>query len=144
VTLQTGRPFTPKLPTADFTGQRYRYRVLGGEVGSYVDRNIYPLLAQKPGVGVLKCNVQPDHVHLQAEIPPKYSVSDIMGFLKGKLALRVFKQYPQFGRQYWGRHFWARGYCVSTVGLDEEKMRRYVRWQETKERAEEEAQGRLF
>jgi putative transposase len=78
------------------------------------------------------------------EIPPKYSVSDIMGFLKGKLALRIFKKYPQFGRQYWGRHFWGRGYCVSTVGLDEEKIRLYVRWQEEKEREEEEAQGRLF
>jgi len=123
---------------------KYRYRVLGGEVGSYVDRNIYRLLAQKAGVKVLECNVQPDHVHLVAEIPPKYSVSDILGFLKGKLALRMFKQYPHFGRQYWGRHFWARGYCVSTVGIDEVQIREYVRWQEKKEREEEEQQGRLF
>jgi REP element-mobilizing transposase RayT len=58
---------------------KYRSRVLGGEVGSYVDRHIYRLLAQKAGVSVLECNVQPDHVHLVAEIPPKYSVSDILG-----------------------------------------------------------------
>jgi len=121
-----------------------RSRVLGGEVGSYVDRHIYQLLRQKAGVGVLECNVQPDHVHLVAEIPPKSSVSEVLGFLKGKRALRLFKQYPQFGRQYWGRHFWAGGSCVSTVGLDEVKIREYVRWQEKKEREEEEHQGRLF
>ncbi len=123
---------------------KYRYRILGGEVAGYVERSIYQLLRQKDKVTVLECNVQPDHVHLVLEIPPKYKVSDIMGFLKGKLALNMFKQYPHFGRQYWGRHLWSRGYCVSTVGVDEEKIRLYVRWQEAKEREEEEKQGRLF
>ena len=123
---------------------KYRYRILGGEVAGYVERSIYQLLRQKDKVTVLECNVQPDHVHLVLEIPPKYKVSDIMGFLKGKLALNMFKQYPHFGRQYWGRHLWSRGYCVSTVGVDEEKIRQYVRWQEEKEKEEEEKQGYLF
>ena len=76
-------------------------------------------------------------------IPPKYAVSEFMGFLKGKLALRMFHQYEQLGRRYWGRHLWSRGYCVSTVGLDEEKIRLYVKWQETQDK-QAEAQGRLF
>ena len=73
----------------------------------------------------------------------KYSVSEFMGFLKGKLALRLFHQYEQLGRRYWGRHLWSRGYCVSTVGLDEEKIRLYVKWQETQDK-QAEAQGKLF
>jgi putative transposase len=113
-------------------------------VGRFVDRQLYQLLGQKEQVQVLECNVQPDHVHMVVEVPPKFSVSDLMGFLKGKLALKVFKQDPHFGRQYWGRHLWSRGYCVSTIGLDEEKIREYVRWQEKKEREEELQQGRLF
>lgn len=90
---------------------------------------------------MLEHNVQADHVHLVVEIPPKYAVSAIMGFLKGKLALKVFAQYPQLGRKFWGRHLWARGYCVSTVGLDEERIRQYVRWQEKQEREAEEKQA---
>ncbi len=73
----------------------------------------------------------------------KYSVSEFVGFLKGKLALRLFHQYEQLARRYWGRHFWSRGYCVSTVGLDEEKMRLYVRWQETQDKQAEALSGSL-
>ncbi len=89
-------------------------------------------------------NVQPDHVHLLVWIPPKASVSEIMGFLKGKLALRLFERFPQMARKYWGRHLWSRGYCVSTVGIDEEMIRQYVRWQESQERRNEQQQGKLF
>ncbi len=56
-------------------------------------------------------------------IPPKYAVSEVLGYLKGKFAMRRFQRYERFGRQYWGRHLWGRGYGVSTVGLDEEKIR---------------------
>jgi putative transposase len=67
-----------------------------------------------------------------------------MGFLKGKLALRLFERFPRLGRKYWGRHLWSRGYCVSTVGIDEEMIRHYVRWQESQERRDEQQQGKLF
>jgi len=77
-------------------------------------------------------------------IPPKYSVSEFMGYLKGKMALRLFHQYEQLGRRYWGRYIWGRGYCVSTVGLDEERIRKYVQWQEKQEKDIEVAQKRLF
>ena len=123
---------------------KYRYRVFGGEVGQYVHEQVHQLLKQKELVAVLELNVQPDHVHLLVEIPPKYAVSAILGFLKGKLAVKLFARFPQFGRKYWGRHLWARGYCVSTVGLDEEMIRQYVRWQEKQEREEEAQQQRLF
>ena len=75
---------------------------------------------------------------------PKDAVSDVMGYLKGKLATRLFRRFERMGRQYWGRHLWGRGYCVSTVGLNEEQIRQYVRWQEKKEREQEQLQGKLF
>jgi putative transposase len=60
-------------------------------------------------------------------IPPKYSLSSVMGFLKGKLSLKLFQRYEKLGKRYWGRHLWARGYCVSTVALSEQQIREYVR-----------------
>ena len=123
---------------------KYRYRVLRDEVASYVEHEIYRLCHQKTGIEVLEANVQADHVHMVLSIPPKYAVSEIMGYLKGKLAIRVFAQYSHLRKRYWGRHLWSRGYCVSTVGLDEEKIRKYVKWQEEKEKQEEVHQRRLL
>ena len=123
---------------------KYRYRILKGEVAEYVSRQIYRLCEQKEGVEVVELNVQADHVHVILSIPPKYSVSNIMGFLKGKLALRLFDRYEHLGKRYWGRHLWSRGYCVSTVGLDEERICRYVKWQEAKEKQTEAEQRRLL
>jgi putative transposase len=91
---------------------------------------IYLLSNQKDGVEILEVNVQVDHVHLVVSIPPKYAVSQYIGFLKGKLALRLFDRFPQLRKQYWGQHVWSRGYCVSTVGLDEEWIKEYIRNQE--------------
>ena len=93
---------------------------------------------------VLGLNVQPEHVHLVVSIPPKYAVSEFMGYLKGQVALRLVQQYEHLGRRYWGRHLWARGSCVSTIGLDEEKIRKYGQWQEKQEKQIEATQGRLF
>jgi putative transposase len=73
---------------------------------------------------VLELQVQPDHVHVVASVPPKYAISNLMGFLKGKLATRMFARYGRLGRRYWGQHFWSRGYCVSTIGLDEDQIRK--------------------
>ena len=89
-------------------------------------------------------NVQEDHIHLVMSIAPKYSVSSVMGFLKGKLSLRLFQRYEKLGKRYWGRHLWARGYCVSTVGLNEQQIRGYVRWQEKKEKEIEKRQLNMF
>ena len=103
---------------------KYRYRILKEEIAEYTRQQIYALCRQKELVEVLELSIQPDHVHLIVSIPPKYAVSNIMGYLKGKLSIRLFEQYERLGRRYWGRHLWSRGYCVSTVGLDEDKIRK--------------------
>lgn len=116
---------------------KYRYRILTGGVAELMERDIR-MLCEWKDVEVLELNIQPDHVHAVLSIPPKISVSSFMGFLKGKLAIKVMKSYPRLRRKpYWGNHFWARGYFASTVGLNEDLIRRYVRYQEEHERREE-------
>ena len=123
---------------------KYRYQILREEVAEYTRQQIYRLCQQKEGVEVLELSIQPDHVHVVVSIPPKYAVSSVMGYLKGKLAIRLFDRYEKLGRRYWGRHLWSRGYCVSTVGLDEEQIRKYVVWQEKREKQLEAIQGELL
>ena len=87
---------------------------------------------------VIELNVQADHVHLLIKVPPKQSISNLMGAVKGRTAIRVFKQFPYLKkRPYWGNHFWAKGYCVDTVGLDEKMIRKYVKYQEKIEKQQE-------
>ena len=78
-----------------------------------------------------------DHIHMLLMIPPKYSVAYTIGFLKGKSAIRIHRDYLQVKRNFTGRHFWARGYCVSTVGLDEQVIRDYIKNQEAVEKRQE-------
>jgi putative transposase len=123
---------------------KYRYRIFKDEIAEYTEQQIHQLLSQKALVEVIELNVREDHSHLLVWVPPKYAVSAIMGFLKGKLSLKLFDRYERLGRKFWGRHLWARGYYVSTVGVDEEQIRTYVRWQEDHERTVEVTQGKLF
>ena len=116
---------------------KYRYRVLKDEIAEYTRQQLYRLANQKDLVEILEMNIRPEHVHMILSIPPKYGVSHIMGFLKGKVSIHLFDRYEKLGKRYWGRHFWSRGYCVSTVGLDEEMIRKYVKYQEDKERQSE-------
>lgn len=116
---------------------KYRYRVLTGDVGATMEEALRSLCEWKK-IEVLELNVQPDHVHLVVQIPPRLAVSEAVGILKGKTAIKMFKSFPGMKKKpYWGNHFWARGYCVTTVGLDEDKIRRYVRFQEENEKREE-------
>ena len=123
---------------------KYRYKILQKEVATYLREQIYRLCSQKDGIEVLEVNIQVDHVHLVVSVPPKYAVSEFMGFLKGKLALRTFDRFPRLRRRYWGQHLWSRGYCASTIGLDEERIRKYVKWQRKKDSATDARQGKLF
>jgi putative transposase len=123
---------------------KYRHRIFKDEIAEYAKQQLYSLCRQKDLVEVLELNVLADHIHLVVSIPPKYSVSAIMGYLKGKLSIRLFQKYERLGKRYWGQHLWSRGYCVSTVGLDEDKIRKYVKWQEKKEKEVEEVQKCLF
>jgi len=123
---------------------KYRHRIFKDDIVEYTRQQIYQLCKQKELVEILELNIKPDHIHLVMDIPPKYSVSEVMGYLKGKLALRLFEKYEHLGRRYWGRHLWSRGYCVSTIGLDEDKIRKYVKWQEQHDKESESHQSELF
>lgn len=122
---------------------KYRLRILRGDIREMLESDIQTLCEWK-NCEVLELNVQTDHVHLLVSVPPKVSISKLMGVLKGKLAIKLFKSYPKLKKKpYWGNHFWARGYFVSTVGLDEDMIRRYVKHQEKEERRVEKQQQRF-
>ena len=112
---------------------KYRYKILEGKAEVLVRNHLYRLCGTKDQVTIDEINIQPDHVHMVLSIPPKYAVSDIMGYLKGKTALKLFQEQKQLTKQYWGRHLWSRGYCVSSVGLNEEQIRKYVKWQQERD-----------
>ena len=116
---------------------KYRYRILEGEVAKQIEEKIRSICEWKI-VEILELNVMRDHVHMVATIPPRLAISELMGILKGKTAISIFKGHSELKtRKYWGNHFWSRGYCVTTVGLDEDKIRRYVKYQEDNEKREE-------
>ena len=79
----------------------------------------------------------PDHIHLLLSIPPKYSVSAVMGYLKGKSAMMIFERHSNLKCKYGNRHFWATGYYVSTVGLNEATIPKYIREQEKQDQMED-------
>jgi len=119
---------------------KYRFRILTGPVKEHIESDIR-MLSEWKKCEVSELSVQIDHVHLVVSIPPKVSVSELMGTLKGKLAIKLFKSYPELKKKpYWGNHFWARGYFVNTIGLDEETIRKYVKYQEEQEKQEEQQQ----
>jgi len=116
---------------------KYRFRVLFGEVKGLVDHDMR-MLCEWKGVEILEMNIQRDHIHLVCSVPPKVSISELMGTLKGKLAIKLFKTYPKLKQKpYWGNHFWSRGYFVTTVGVDEDVIKRYVKYQEGEDKKEE-------
>ena len=122
---------------------KYRYRILTGEIRTFVEKDLR-MLCEWKGCEIEEMNVQTDHIHLLVSIPPKVSVSVLIGTLKGKLAIKLFKSYPVLKKKpYWGNHFWARGYFVSTVGIDEEVIKRYVKHQEKEEKQLEDQQQRF-
>jgi putative transposase len=123
---------------------KYRFRIFKGEIGEYAKQQTYILCRQKDLIEVMELNILEDHVHLVMSIPPKYSVSAVMGYLKGKLSIKLFQKYERLGKRFWGQHLWSRGFCVSTIGLDEDKIRKYVKWQEMKEKELERNQLGLF
>ncbi len=113
---------------------KYRYRVLKGDVGKQVDKCIRTFCAQKNCI-IVELNVVDDHVHLLVKVPPKISISSLMGIIKGRTAIRIFQQFPNLKKKpYWGNKFWSPGYCVDTVGIDAEMIRKYVKYQENKDK----------
>jgi putative transposase len=101
------------------------------------NRNNLTSFMRVKGVEVLEGKACIDHIHICLSIPPKYSVSTIVGYLKGKSAMIVFEKYSRLKKKFRGHHFWARSYYVSIVGLDEAKVRKYVQEQDVNESVED-------
>ena len=107
---------------------KYRRKVFYGQLRAKIGAILQALCRQK-GVELLEGHSMPDHIHMCLSIPPKYSVAHTIGFLKGKSAVRIHRELLR-ERRMTGLQFWATGYCVSTVGLDEARVRQYIREQE--------------
>ena len=106
-----------------------RRKVLYGKVRRNLGE-VFHELAKQRECQILEGHLCPDHVHMVIRIPPKYSVSHVMGYIKGKSAIRMARDFMGRHQGFKGYHFWARGYFVSTVGIDEVAIREYVRHQE--------------
>jgi putative transposase len=116
---------------------KYRYRILAGNVRESLETGIQAICGYA-GCEVGDLNIQKDHVHLVVMVPPKISISDLMGRVKGQTSMKMFNQYRQLRKKpYWGNHFWSKGYCVDTIGLSEDMIRKYVRYQEDREQQDE-------
>ena len=107
---------------------KYRQKKLYGKIRKRVGEIIRDLCGQR-GVELLEGHLMGDHVHMCLQVPPKFSIAFVIGFLKGKSAVRIHRTVLDHKRVT-GMHFWAQGYCVSTVGLDEKIIRKYIREQE--------------
>ncbi|WP_028321716.1 IS200/IS605 family transposase [Desulfatiglans anilini] len=106
---------------------KYRFRILTGSIREACEVAIRSICGFA-GCEVVELNVQPDHVHLVAMIPAKVGISQLLGRLKGQTSIRLFHQFRHLKKKpYWGNHFWSKGYCVVTVDLDADMIRKYVR-----------------
>jgi len=107
---------------------KYRHQTIYGKLRRKIGEIIRDLCRQK-GLELLEGHAMKDHVHICLSIPPKFSVSNTVGFIKGKSAIRIHRELIGTKRMT-GLSFWAKGYCVSTVGLDEESIRKYIKEQD--------------
>ena len=120
---------------------KYRYKVFSREIREAVKDELKKLCVWMR-VEIIEGNVSKDHIHMCLAIPPKYAISEVVGTLKGKTAIRMFNKFPKLRQKYWGSHFWSRGYFVNTVGKNEKMIRQYIIDQDKLDRLEN--QGKLF
>ena len=111
---------------------KYRRKTLYGELRQHLGE-VFRKLAMQKESRVEEGHLMPDHVHMMISIPPKYAVSQVIGYIKGKSAIHLARVYGERKRNFTGQHFWARGYFVSTVGRDETVIREYIRKQEAED-----------
>ena len=105
---------------------KYCRQIVYKQISADIGQIIRALCARK-GIEILEAAAMPDHIHLYVKIPPKYSVSEVMGYLKGKSSLMIFDRHANLRYKYGNRHFWCRGYYVDTVGRNEKAIQEYVR-----------------
>jgi len=115
---------------------KYRRKVIYGQVREEL-RDVFRRLARQKECEIETGHLAPDHVHMLISIPPKYSVSQVVGFIKGKSAIHIARTYGERKRNFVGQHFWARGYFVSTVGRDEQRVRNYIQKHEAEDRQQD-------
>jgi len=108
---------------------KYRRKEIYGKLRSDIGQIIRQLCVYK-GVEIIEAHAMPDHIHMLVRIPPKLAVSNFMGYLKGKSSLMIFERHANLKYKYGNRNFWAKGFFVSTVGLDTKKVQEYIRDQE--------------
>ena len=113
---------------------KYRRKKMFLELRQYLGPVFHELARQKE-CRIIEGHLLPDHVHMCIEIPPKYAVSSVIGFLKGKSAIAIARRFKGKQRNFEGENFWARGYAVSTVGFEEEVVRKYIREQEASDQS---------
>jgi putative transposase len=115
---------------------KYRKKVIYGGIRRHLGE-VLRRLAEHRESRVEEGHQMPDHVHMMISIPPKYSVSQVMGYIKGKSAIHIAREFAGRKKSFVGQHFWARGYFVSTVGWDEAVIREYIRTQEKEHRRQD-------
>lgn len=115
---------------------KYRYKILDGKIKEWLKKEISQI-CEWMEILIEEGKISNDHIHMCLSVPPKYSASEVMKQIKGKSSEGVFKEFPEIKKRYWGQHFWARGYFVSTVGIDEKTIKEYIRNQREVPRAEE-------
>lgn len=108
---------------------KYRRKEIYGKLRSDIGQIIRQLCSYK-GVEIIEAHAMPDHIHMLVRIPPKIAVSNFMGYLKGKSSLMIFERHANLKYKYGNRNFWAKGFFVTTVGLDTKKVQEYIRNQE--------------
>ena len=111
---------------------KYRKKKIFGALRKYIGKTFHVLARQKESE-IVEGHLKSDHVHMCISIPPKYAVSNVVGFIKGKSAISIARNFAGRKRNFAGESFWARGFFVSTVGLDEAVVREYIRNQETED-----------
>lgn len=112
---------------------KYRKKAIFGQIRRELG-DVLRRLAEQKESRIEEGHLMADHVHMMISIPPKYAVAQVVGYIKGKSAIHIARAYAERKRNFVGQHFWARGYFVSTVGRDEEVIRRYIRHQEEVDR----------
>ncbi len=112
---------------------KYRRKTLYVELRRYLGE-VFRKLAEQKESRIEEGHLLPDHVHMLIAIPPKYAVSQVVGFIKGKSAIHLARTYGERKRNYMGQHFWARGFFVSTIGRDEKTIREYIKKQEEEDK----------
>ncbi len=112
---------------------KYRKKEMYGDLREYLGE-VFQELARRRECQILEGHLMPDHAHMLISIPPKYAVSQVVGFIKGKSAIHIVRQYLGRRKSFTGQKFWARDFHVSTVGKDEEAIRKYIREQEREDR----------